>query len=120
MKQSATSWMGAIALAIMIAASIGASASDKKISIDELVASAKTSEDHNAVAAAYEDEAASLDRKAASHERLANLYKNSPPNPKGAGNMSAHCQRIVNDLRETAKLHRELAEHHRALANEHH
>lgn len=120
MKQSAASWMGAIALGIMLATIGSAHASDKKASIDEMVASAQTSADHNAIATAYEDEATYLDKKAATHERLATLYKNAPANPKGASNMYAHCERIVKDLKETSKLNRELAEHHRAMGAGHH
>ncbi|MGE0665764.1 MAG: hypothetical protein AB7O49_04310 [Sphingomonadales bacterium] len=119
MKQPAASWVGAIALGLMLA--IGsANAADKKASIDEMVAAAKTSEDHNAIAAAYDEEAAYLDKKAAMHEKLAQLYKNAPANPKGASNMHSHCTKIVQDFKETAKLDRELAEHHRAMGAGHH
>jgi hypothetical protein len=116
MKRSFASWMGVFAVGLAFGLAAGANAAEGQPTLDEMVSSAASAADHNAVAAAYDEEANELETKAASHEKLATVYK-ARGSIKGGADMGSHCDRIAEDLRESAKLNREIAEHHRAMAS---
>jgi hypothetical protein len=116
MKQSFATWMGVLTVGLAFGLTAGANAEEVQASLDEMVETATSAADHNAVAAAYDEEAAELDAKAATHEKLASVYKARGPMKSGA-DMVSHCDRIAAGLRESAKLNREIAEHHRAMAS---
>lgn len=78
------------------------------------IQAAKTPADHEAVAKAYEGEAADLDRKAEMHERNAETYKGAGK-PAFAG-QAKHCAALADDLKAAAKESRTLAALHRDLA----
>jgi hypothetical protein len=116
MKLSFASWMGVLAVSLAFGLVAGANAAEGQQTLDEMVSSASSAADHNAVAAAYDDEANELETKAATHEKLASVYK-ARGSTKGGADMGSHCDRIAQDLRQSAKLNREIAEHHRAMAS---
>lgn len=78
-----------------------------------------TAAEHNAEAAKYDEEAASLDAKAERHAKLANAYR-----ARGAGgkqstafqSMAAHCDKLADAYRKAALEARATAQSHREMA----
>jgi hypothetical protein len=79
------------------------------------IESAKTPADHEALAKAYEDEAARLSKEADTHEEIARIYKNTI-GAKAA--MGGHCAALAKEYRAAAKENRELATIQHELAKE--
>lgn len=103
----------AVALAAML--SFGAHAGDVAVT-PEQIAAAKTAADHEAIAAAYDQEAARLEAKAKDHEKMSLAYA-SAGSKKGMDSaaMRAHCAKLAKQYSEAAKENRELAKEHRAM-----
>ena len=80
------------------------------------IAAAKTAADHEAIARAYEQEAADLESKAALHQSMKDAYR-FPSRPAGV-KQSIHCVAIVKDLQAAAKESRALAAAHRQWAKD--
>lgn len=82
------------------------------------IAAAKTPADHEAIAKAYDTEAAEADKKAAAHESMAKTYRlgGSPKGDHAA--MGAHCEKLVNQYRTVADENRQLAALHRQMAKD--
>lgn len=81
--------------------------------IDRLVEIAQSMADHEAVAQRFDQEAAQFDTQAAEHERLATLYGSG----LGTRHMVNHCDRIAQNLKESAADAREMARLHRDIAH---
>jgi hypothetical protein len=81
------------------------------------IAAAKTPADHEAVAKAYEAEADSLDKRAASHKDLAQMYTSNPSKPWQASE-AKHCDSVASSLKAAAAEDRALAAEHHKLAKE--
>lgn len=81
------------------------------------IAAATTPADHEAIAAAFDKEAASLEAKAREHEQMAKTYS-STGTKKGmdSASMHAHCAKLARKYGEAAAESRELAKLHRAMA----
>jgi hypothetical protein len=79
------------------------------------VTAAKTKADHQALAAAYEAEAAAAEQKAQMHVEMAAKYRDFGTKPPWSA-MASHCTQLKKQYVETAKLNRELAAEHRKLA----
>ena len=79
------------------------------------ISAAKTPADHEAIAKAYEEEAASLDKLAARHKDLGETYSQPGGKPWQAG-QSKHCNSVAAELAEAAKNERALAAEHRKMA----
>ncbi len=83
--------------------------------LDQMIASAKTPADHEAIAAFYDQEAADAKKKAALHQRAADTYrKMNIAKPVGMANMcvsvvgmwdkiAADASKLANDHRKMAK-----------------
>jgi hypothetical protein len=88
--------------------------------LKELVASAKTPEDHRKLAAYYRAEADSLEAEAKEHEDLAGAYRKrtDPVAEKHAmsGKTAGHCDYFAKSVREAAKADRQLAAEHELMA----
>lgn len=84
------------------------------------IEAAKTAADHEAIAAAYDKEAASLEAMAKDHEAMAKSYGTSAAGTKGANAaaMAAHCNKLVTDYKAAAKENRDLAAAHRQMAKD--
>lgn len=82
------------------------------------ISAATTPADHEAIAAAYDKEAASLEAKAREHEQMAQAY-GSAGSKKGmdSASMHAHCAKLASQYRAAAAENRELAKQHRAMAH---
>jgi hypothetical protein len=86
-------------------------------SIDQQVEKAKSSDEQEAVAKRFDQEAVSLEKQAAEHERLAKRYRGGQGvGPKGnAASLATHCDNFVKSLRASAAEAREMARlHHQA------
>lgn len=83
------------------------------------IEAAKTAAEHEAIAAEFEEEAKSLDERAARHRELAKHYGH---NLSFAHNrkleLAAHCEKITASLTQAAEEARLLAGEHRAIAAE--
>ena len=79
------------------------------------VTAAKTKADHEAIAAAYEAEAAAAEQKAQMHVEMAAKYREFGTKPPWSA-MSSHCAQLKNQYLKTARLNRELAAEHHKLA----
>jgi hypothetical protein len=107
--------MSAGAVAILLSG--GAMAAEPVVTPAQISA-ATTPADHEAIAKAYDAEAASLEAKAREHEQMAKAYS-------GAGSkmgmdsaaMHAHCAKLARQYSEAAAENRELAKQHRAMAH---
>lgn len=88
-----------------------------EVSIETLIETAKTKAAHEAIAAHYEQDAATLRAKAEEHARLALLYARGLEGGHGQGQrLSEHCQGLAEKLRAAAEDSIELARLHRELA----
>jgi hypothetical protein len=102
---------GAVALML----SSGAQAADPVVTAAQIEA-AKTPADHEAIAAAFDQEAARLEALANDHEKMAHTYR-SMSSKKGmaSASMHAHCAKLAKRYQEAAQENRELAKEHRAM-----
>jgi len=79
------------------------------------ISAAKTPADHEAIAQAYDEEAASLEKLAARHKDLGETY-GQPGGKPWQPAMSKHCSSVATDLAAAAKNERALAAEHRKMA----
>jgi len=79
------------------------------------ISAAKTPADHEAIAKAYEDEAASLEKLAARHKDLGDTYGAPGGKPSLIG-PAKHCKTVATELAVAAKNERALAAEHRNMA----
>jgi hypothetical protein len=109
-----TSLIAPCAIALFL--STGAYAADPVVT-PEQIAAARTSADHEAIAAIFDQEAARLEQKVKEHEKMAQSYRSTTAGTKGANAaaMSAHCLKLSKQYAEAAKENRELAKEHRAM-----
>ena len=99
---------------IALAMSSGAWASGGAEVTPEQIAAAHTAADHQAIAKAYEDEAANLDRKVEMHQGMADAYKSAGKPAVVA--QAKHCERLAQNFKSAAMETRALAAEHRAMA----
>ncbi len=81
------------------------------------IAAAKTPSDHEAIAKAFDDEAAKLEREAERHQNAAETYGQPGGKPWMKG-QAKHCDAVAKDLRAAAKEDRALAAEHRKMAKQ--
>jgi len=81
------------------------------------ISAAKTPADHEAIAKAYEEEAASLDKLAARHKDLGETY-GQPGGKLWQAGQSKHCLSVANELAAAARNERALAAEHRKMAKD--
>ena len=107
--------MGASILALALLAPVGAAVAD---AVDfAQISSARTHADHEAIAKAYEDEAADLSSKAAMHTKMSASYRATGAMTKGPySGLATHCEALAKELNAAAKQSRELAAAHHKLA----
>ena len=81
------------------------------------IAAAKTPADHEAIAKAYDAEAAAAEGKAKAHEGMARTYRAGGGTPKASPTaMVGHCDRLMKSYSAAAVEYRALAAEHRKLA----
>jgi hypothetical protein len=84
-----------------------------------LIASAKTPEDHQKLAAYYRDMAAEAKANAAEHERILAAYNQNPsthPPAKAAGGPAEHCRTLIRLYNDEAKEDLAMADQHDQMA----
>ena len=79
------------------------------------IKTAKTPADHEAIAKAYQEEAANLEKEAAWHEELAENYA-VPGGEAWMAGQAKHCDAVVRDLKAAAREDRRLAAAHLKMA----
>jgi hypothetical protein len=82
------------------------------------IAAAKTPADHEAIAKAYDADAASAEAKAREHEAMAKTYRSAGGQKAYTNSMVRHCERLVKDYKEAATDYRALAAEHRGMAKD--
>ncbi len=93
----------------------GALTASAKVPDPATISAAKTAADHEAIAKAYDSEAASLERLAAKHKDLGQTYAQPGGKPWQVG-QAKHCDSVASELEAAAKEERALAEAHRKMA----
>ena len=111
------------AVAIMLTS--GAYAADPAVKAAQPVVTAaqieaaKTPADHEAIAAAFDQEATRLEALAKEHQKMADSYRvTSSKRGMASASMHAHCANLVKRYQEAAQENRELAKEHRAMKNQ--
>ncbi len=84
--------------------------------IDQMIASAKSPADHEAVAAHFDQLAADARKKAGTHTAMGRAYKQVGGAVIGKYHMDHHCEQLVKTATEEAKTYSEMAQEHRDLA----
>ena len=81
------------------------------------IQAAKTPADHEAIAVAYDKEAARFDAMAAEHVSMAKAYKAAASTQKGMGGpaMGMHCDQLVETYKKAAEENRQMAAAHRKM-----
>jgi hypothetical protein len=76
--------------------------------LNQMITSAKTAADHEAIAVYYDTEAAENEKKASLHSRNKNMYSKL--------DFSAHCNALITEYQQAAKQDNALAAFHREMA----
>jgi len=104
--------------AVMLSGS--AWAADAAMVTPAQIEAAKTPADHEAIAAAYDKEAAQLESMAKEHEAMAKSYRAAAAGTKGSNPtaMAAHCNKLMTQYKAAAQENRDLAAAHRQMAKD--
>jgi hypothetical protein len=89
--------------------------------LQSLIATAKTPEDHQKIAAYYRDMAAEAKANAAEHEKDLAAYNENPsthPLAKASGGPAAHCRTLIRLYNDEAKEDLAMAEEHEQMAKD--
>ena len=107
--------LSAGAVALMLSNSVMAG-TESPVTAAQIQA-AKTPADHEAIAVAYDNEAAKFDAMAVQHESMAKAYKAAATTQKGLNGaaMGAHCEKLVKRYKEAAEENRQMAAEHRKM-----
>ncbi|MGQ0383210.1 MAG: hypothetical protein ACT4UP_00785 [Gammaproteobacteria bacterium] len=79
------------------------------------IEAARTPEQHEAIARAYDDEAAAAEKRAERHAKMARTYRYAY-GKGGRASMLSHCERLEKGFRSAAAAYRGLAKQHRQMA----
>jgi hypothetical protein len=104
---------GAVALMLSNSALAG---TDSPVTAAQIEA-ATTPADHEAIAVAYDKEAARFDEMAAKHVSMAKAYRTAAATNKGihAAPMKMHCDKLVETYKTAAEENRQMAAEHRKM-----
>ncbi|HSE67403.1 MAG TPA: hypothetical protein VLB12_10465 [Gemmatimonadales bacterium] len=86
--------------------------------MDSRIQSATTKADHVALATHYEQEAQTMQDKAAEHRNMAQAYAKSGGYAVTKGNALQHCNALASTYQQAAGENLELAKQHRQLAEQ--
>ena len=98
------------------ASSITTVAAEPERGMEEMIQTAKSKADHEAIAARYEAEAKELLVQAESYVRMAKLYTGMEVGGGKGPELARHCEELRADLRAAAGQNEDLARLHRELA----
>ena len=109
------SYMLASGIAALALIGAAAAATDESGVTQAQIEAAKTPEQHEGIARSYEEEATAAEARAASHAKMAKIYRLAyAKTPRES--MANHCSRIEESYRNAASEYRKLAEEHRKMA----
>ena len=86
--------------------------------LDQMISSAKTAADHEAIAAEYERLAAAANAEAAKHVEMGAAYKKLGGALIDKQHIDTHCDALVKSYKKIAKENDALANAHKAMAKE--
>ncbi len=117
-------FLTAVMAMLMGIVSLPASADDSKIlkkdELKNLIANAKTAQDHQRIADHYTAKSEQFEAEATEHAEEAAKYKANPNMHEmkhpGSPQTASHCESMARSLRDAAKQARQLAEDHQAMA----
>jgi len=114
MKALTTITLAVALLTLSMFGHLPVSSAEEGTDIEQLITTAKTPADHEAIAAYYDKEAKEAHEKHAKHQKMEEFYKkNAALNKSGFG---AHCDIIAANFDKTAKEYEALAKLHRDMA----
>ena len=117
-KQSGYRWLVALALAastLLPAAHLSAK-EEAAMDMEKMIMSAKSSADHEAIAAEYEAAAIAARAKAKEHLQMAEAYEKAGGVAIAKWHLDAHCKGLAASYEKAAKENESLAKAHRELA----
>lgn len=83
------------------------------------IAAARTPADHEAIAKAYDADAAAAEDMASKHQAMGRAYRSAGgPKKTGPNPMERHCERLVKSYTDAAADYRALAAEHRSMAQD--
>lgn len=120
MRLSRTVLIASIVVSGIVVGSTGCATTVQMPSpLEKAVASAKTKSDHESVAQAYDQSAATAKAEAQKHRGLAKAYLNRP-SARGEGTLglASHCENLARLYEKAAEEYLELAKAHRSTGVE--
>ena len=112
------SYLAIIAAGTILWASDGGVLSKQELK--DLVANAKSAQDHERLAQHFEAKAVELEAESIEHQQLAAKYKANPTMHESkhpmSGETAGHCQYFADDLKKAAGRARQIAADHREMA----
>ncbi len=107
--------LSAGAVALMLSNSVMAG-TESSVTAAQIQA-AKTPADHEAIAVAYDNEAARFDAMAAKHASMSKAYKAAATTQQGlhGAAMGSHCEKLVKTYKNAAEENRQMAAEHRKM-----
>lgn len=108
-----------IASALLLGVAVAGCASGPRPSWPDrtqAIESARTREDHEALAKSYDTDAASARKLAEEHRKMARSYQAMAGGGKGGSSMASHCNAIVRSQDTIAAEYEAMAAEHRKMA----
>jgi hypothetical protein len=106
------------ALAFIVALALPAvrAGAAEEVDIDKMILNAKTPADHEAIAAYYDEQAATAKAKAATHRNMGEDYKKVGGALASKTHFHEHCESLVRSFESAAKDYAAMAAAHREMA----
>ncbi len=86
--------------------------------MEQMISSAKTAADHEAIAVQYDREAAAARAQAAEHRKMAESYKKVGGSLVEKLHLDQHCEKLAKSYDEAAQQSEALAKAHREMAKQ--
>ncbi|MGH7966974.1 MAG: hypothetical protein ACRERD_34990 [Candidatus Binatia bacterium] len=107
----------AVVLALMGPGYVPISSAEEGKNIEQIIAEAKTSADHEAIAALYEQQAKRAHQEHTRHRKMRDLYaENAALQVKHGVGFSEHCDGLAKQYEDMAKQYEALAQRHKEMA----
>lgn len=116
MVRMATTWMAGVLAFTALGCATVPPRPAARIDLEERVQGARSAEDHEAIARAYDEEARAAITNAERHERMAASYSVSGRGPVGRLQLARHCDDMAREYRAIAKDAADMAAAHRDAA----
>ncbi len=116
--QKATSLLSTAVATLLLLPCARSVAAPALVVSPDVIASAKTAADHEAIAHSYERDADRLEKEAAGQSELAKIYGSYTTPKLYSAEMAKQCTDLAHDLKASASLDRQLAALHRKIAAE--